>query len=523
MNYPLSEFVAKRARSAAAVALFLASFVFLIYLSHHFSPTGLNHDEAYLINLARQLAAGNGFVTPVLWQLYLDPDALPMPYGGTAGPLPSILIAACILLFGESFFVMQLPGMLLGSLIAPLTFLLGNRLGLSEWRAFAAGGVTAIHPFLAYNANEIMTDVPFAAFILLSFLLLYSRSTAASNIALGVSWGLAYLCRYQATLFIVVLIAAWKVGKQRSLRDIAIATGAFVVTAFPWFVRNMLVFGNPLFTYASRYFWLIAHVPEQVQIVRRTTPPPDQISFLLGNLNVYVSALLGRVKALMFYARDALAPNAALGLGLLVVLFRERREWRIAFPILVYGVIVTLFFLTSYLEPRYLLSLAPFLVIGGVGGLAYLNREHDPPWRFSRLIEPGLVIAVICAYMVVDSIRLADTEGRASFHGRAETAYNTREFFQEFPPWSFAIMATAPEHFALFHNQYAVSFPFDVEKDLQRLTAKYRVRFVVLQDDEAEQFERVLPVIGGTYEKVFRARNAHVYEAVAGKFEDKDS
>jgi len=506
-----------RMRGAAVIALTLLSFLFIRYLSAHHTVTGINHDEAYILNLAEQIYEGHGFVTPVLWQLYLQPEALPMPYGGAAGPLPSILIALLYIAFGYSEFLTHLPGIVLGSLIAPAVFLLASRLGLSAWRSFAAGCVTALHPFLANNANKIMTDIPAAAFIMFAFLFLYSRPTLGSNILLGVMWGLAYLCRYQALLFGAVVVLSWVACRQRRGRDVMITTAAFLLTALPWFIRNLIVFGNPLFSYASEYFWLIAHVPEQVQLVRRTTEPPDQVQFLMVNWATYLSASLGRVKAIFFHTLDVLIPNAALALGCVLGVVRLRKELVQFLPLILYVLIMGAFFLSSYLEPRYLISGAPLVVIGGVGGISFISRNALQPGKQRKWLEALAIVIILGAYMVVDGVRLADTEGDRSIGGKAETAYQAREFFSRHAPWSFTIMATAPEYCALFHKQYAVSLPLETERDLWAVIGRYRVRYLVMQDPEVRDLQRLPQSVREGLVTVYRGPNTHIFEVRRGE------
>ena len=507
-------FSVNRKNLAAGIFLGVCSFLFLLYLSSHHTETGINHDEAYILNLADQIYQGNGFVTPVLWQLYLMPESLPMPYAGAVGPLPSIFIAGCFLLFGVTPFAMHFPGMILGSLIAPATFILALRFELSGWRAFAAGCVTTVHPFLAYNSNKIMTDIPSAAFVLCGFVLLFGRRSNVTNILLGVTWGLAYLCRYQALLFGLVIVASWLISRQLTPRDVGVACAAFTLTVLPWLVRGAVVFGNPFYTHASEYYWLIAHVPEQVQLVRRTTPPPDQIVYLMEHGPTYLAATLGRIKAMVFYTTDVVAPNTALALGCVLGLVRMRKELRAFIPAIIYCGIMVAFFLTSYLEPRYLLSVAPLVVIGGVGGLSFITRTALQPVKHARVLEPLAIVAILCVYMVVDSVRMADEDGKRSFGRRAETAFEARPFFSGFPPWSFAIMATAPEHYALFHRQYAVSLPLNIREDIREIIARYDVRYVVLQDREAAEFESLPEDIRAGFQEVFKGQNVHIIEVL---------
>lgn len=53
-------------------------------------------------------------------------------------------------------------------------------------------------------------------------------------------------------------------------------------------------------------------------------------------------------------------------------------------------------------------------------------------------------------------------------------------------------MGEAPEYHAYFHEQYAVSTPTNLERDLATLLEQYHVDFIVVQDSEVEYF-RSLP------------------------------
>ncbi len=466
----------------AASVLFLGSSAFLGFLSSFRTPDGLYHDAAYLLNLADQLSQGNGFVTPVLWQLYLAPERLPAPYGGANGPLISTLVAGVYSCFGRSFALAHLPTYLFGCLLAPLTFGLARRLGLDVMRSFGAGAIVMTQPLLVHHSLSVSTNPPYAAFAILFLALVVDRASLRTSVLMGLVWGLAYLTRYEAVLLVVPLVLALFSRRGMKFRHTVVTVVAFLATSSPWLVRNYVVFGSFFHSYATDYFFTLGSLPDGIDVVRKTSPPPEQLTYLFEHFGDFA---VGTFRRSMFTARlliETIPGNAAVLLGCVLATLRCWRRWRRYLPVLGFCAATLAFFVPGHVEPRYLMILVPIVTIMGTVGLTGWRRRYS--WSCGRRVEVVLVIAVVALLLGGESYRSFRTIGSTSFRDRASSSRAAAPFFSSLEPWSSTIMASAPEYQAYFHRQFAVSLPLDLEQDLEEILEAYDVDFILLQESE---------------------------------------
>src|SRR6187549_1361490 len=91
--------------------------------------TGLNHgDISFYYTVARNVAEGRGFVIDYIWNFWNDPQGFPTPANVWWMPLPSIVCAIGMKLFGSSYVVAQ-TSMIVATSVTPLAvFLLAREL-----------------------------------------------------------------------------------------------------------------------------------------------------------------------------------------------------------------------------------------------------------------------------------------------------------------------------------------------------------------------------------------------------------
>ncbi|MGD9648103.1 MAG: ArnT family glycosyltransferase, partial [Pirellulales bacterium] len=152
----------------------------------------------------------------------------------------------------------------LGAATALLVLRLGWRLGLGRWSLLAAALVIC-DPLLVYQSAQLMTETlaTFLAVCAWSLLVAEKRS-ALRAIASGVVFGLATLCRPTFLLWAVLLLIwfAWRALRQRTWRNPALATIAFLLTIAPWGARNWIELGRPIVTTThGGYTLLLANNP----------------------------------------------------------------------------------------------------------------------------------------------------------------------------------------------------------------------------------------------------------------------
>ncbi len=183
-------------------------------------------DSDYYFGGGVQLARGNGFTEPYLWNYLADPRGLPTPSHAYWMPLASILAAAGMWLTGQTTFASARIGfILLAALVPPLTSLLAFRL-TSNRAASLLSGLLACFPI--YYAPFLPVPDNYAIYMLLGiafFLLLSNLQSPTSNLQspitfllLGLVSAFASLARSDGLLWLgmSLLAAVWFAGKQIS-------------------------------------------------------------------------------------------------------------------------------------------------------------------------------------------------------------------------------------------------------------------------------------------------------------------
>ena len=250
-------------------------FVFALLVRLAFArtvPFPTPEDTAYYVMVARNLVSGHGLTSDAIWSFQTPPLVFPRPAFEVWLPLPSLLIALPMAIFGTSFAVAQVPAVLVGALIPVLAWRLGGdvaaelRLPPGRARTLAIGvGLTAAVelPLVLFSALPDSTGV-FAALVLGACLLITrllgeprgSQVRDPRLLGLGVLIGLAALARNEA-LWLALAWAglAWftardgagsRLPRPERFRLVAVPAVVALLIFAPWLARDWLAFGNPL-------------------------------------------------------------------------------------------------------------------------------------------------------------------------------------------------------------------------------------------------------------------------------------
>jgi 4-amino-4-deoxy-L-arabinose transferase-like glycosyltransferase len=359
----------------------------LVALAHwwwiHPESWPLTSGDAYhYALLARRLAGGEGFTIGSIFPVELDHGVSRDHPSLLRAPLWPLTLAAGFRLFGPETTVVH--GTLLvfylgtvGAATALAMTLGGSGLGL------LAGLAIATCPSLAIYAVDGLSEVSFAFWVTLAFLLL---AREASAVAIGAVCGLAYLTRYNG----VVLLAAavpLLVARRSPLRALLALAGAFGLVALPWWVRNFLVVGDPFY---SLYRWVPFMDPWVGAVGLR---PPADLSLWLqldpASARNGVEPLGKAIELLpKFIAQFPLAAaNLAALLGVLGACARRERL-ALGFLVLVAGttfVIAFTFFVGRFLQP-----LVPVMIALGAAAWGRAPRPLGIAGLAGLLLAPLL-------------------------------------------------------------------------------------------------------------------------------------
>lgn len=245
-----------------------------------FPPTEVS---AYVVGVARNLVAGRGFVSDVIWSYAAPPHALPRPAFDLWQPLPGFLAALPMAVAGPSFAAAQMAFVILGAAIAPLTWWVARdaaaRVGLDGRRratiAAGAGLVAALFgPFLVASAGPD-SSVPFTVFAVGACAVM-PRAVGGGRLAglsLGLLLGLAYLSRQEAVwvgLAYLVLLAGRSGGLSGAWSAVRWTLLAGALVALPWVVRNTLVFEGGLLRQTLEIAWFTRNEDVFAYLIRPT-------------------------------------------------------------------------------------------------------------------------------------------------------------------------------------------------------------------------------------------------------------
>ena len=252
-------------------ALLSAGLVFLVALAvRAWAATQITfprpEDVAYYVGVSRNLLEGRGLTTDAIWSFQTPPLSFPRPAFEVWLPLPSLLLAIPMAIFGHTFAAAQVASVVVGSIVAVLAWWLaadvaaarGMPPGRARTLAVGTGLTAAVYLPLVLGSVQPDSTMPFAALSLLACILMARMSRHGARLrdlfVLGALLGLAALTRNEAAwLALTWAIVAWRLA-HRSAVDPALA-GVSVGSRFDrrftrWFilvapaaVMAMLVFG----------------------------------------------------------------------------------------------------------------------------------------------------------------------------------------------------------------------------------------------------------------------------------------
>lgn len=270
-------------------------------------------DSFYYVNLARELAAGNGLQVDYIWN-FVDVGGrlpvegiLPIPSNAHWMPLAAFIQVPFIWLLGPTTLASGLPFWISAALAAPLTWAIGRDAGLPRVTSAAAGLLVAIpgaaSPFLTQPDN-------FGLFMLLGALSLWCcvrgmRGEHRWFVLGGLTVGLATLSRNDGLLlglpFALAFLAdlvrrprPWRMDSSKiGWRVALLCAGAFLLVTAPWWLRQWLEFGSLSPSSASgRILWITGY-RELYSVTGETTLD----SFLAQGPAALLSSRLGGLGA----------------------------------------------------------------------------------------------------------------------------------------------------------------------------------------------------------------------------------
>jgi hypothetical protein len=410
----------------------------LVLIALH--PQAAYPDSSYYSDVAKSLAAGQGFNVDFVWifaevggKIPANP-ALPIPSNGHWMPLASIVQVPFLLTFGSNPVAAALPFALIGAIAAPLAWAIGKEAGATSLVCIGAGILTAFpalsFPFMAQTDNFSLYQPLVAGALLLTARGLkgHPRSFALAGLLVG----LATLARNDGVLVgAVVGLAflwdrwrAWRSGGSRRpaipVWSAVLCAGLFVVVMAPWIARQLAVFGTISPSSASGKVLFIRNIEEWNSITI-----PASLDHLLGmGLGpLLLTRVGGLVAAIGIF-------STLIGAGLLVPLmvigaWRRRRSvdfgpfFAYAFALFAFSAIVSAIHVPGGTFLHSAVALAPHAyvltmegVAAAVGWIAARRRAWDRDTAVRVFSGATVALGVLAAVIGTVSVTATWNENR---------------------------------------------------------------------------------------------------------------
>ena len=490
-------------------------------------------DADYYFGGGIQLAKGNGFTEPYLWNYLDDPAGLPHPSHAYWMPLASIVAAAGMALTGRTTFTAARLGfLLLAALVPPLTSLLAHKLTGNRALSFLSGLLAC---FPIYYAPFLPDTDNYAIYMVLGatyFLLLANLSSLTTEhrplntaksprgdyrslitfFLLGLLSALMTLARSDGLLWLGIsfLVAVWWSGKQvdtytgtqvntehapRTTSHASFHLSSFIFHLFfillgylllisPWYARNLTVFGSLMAPGGSRALWLTSYNDTFAF-------PASQLTMQSWLASGWDAIMKARLTALRINLLNAFAAQGGVFLFPLIVI-GLRRMWkdvRVRFALLAWTLLlVAMTFVFPFAGPRGAFfhagaALQPmWWCLAPVGLDALVASARKRGWFDDRafvIFRGALVVLAILMTAAIFVIRVLPGWNREDGH------YASADVFlvQQGAPSDAAIIVRNPPGYNVTTGRAALAIPSGGISALLAVAERYDVHYLLLEPD----------------------------------------
>ena len=334
---------------------------------------------AFYLTTAENAVTGRGLEVDALWSYQVPFPTVTHPSHERRMPVTTAAIASAFAIerafsraLEASFETGQIPGLILGALLAPLTYLIGRRAlprGRSNrWISLGAALLIVVNATLAYQSATADSTAPFALLAAGALAVAVRKpGERGGYLGAGILIALVYLTRVDGLLLLLAIPLAWWLLPAPARRTVEIpdtpaarmaweqwprqggavedqprAMGpglrhlvdlcvAFALIVTPWLIRNYLAFGAPLPSSIVAQAWLTDYI-DNFNFLFHSTPE----TWLAQTWSVLLDQ---RIQALVHSGQVLLLGTFPWGVLALPGLWLLRRELSF-FPSLVYGLLL---------------------------------------------------------------------------------------------------------------------------------------------------------------------------------------
>lgn len=464
-------------------------------------------DADYYFSGGIQLATGQGFTEPYLWNYLDDPVSLPHPSHTYWMPLASIVSALGMWLAGQSTYTAgRLPFILLSACVPLLTAALAFNVSRQTRLAMVSGFLSI---FSLYYAPFMPVPDNYALYMLFgsAFLLLAPRPEKWIPVALGALAGLMTLARSDGLLWLGLagLTVMWKSAHKHAdtkntfkewlmliIPAGLLAIVGYMLTMGFWHIRNMDLFGSLLTPGGGRLLWLQNYNQTFIYPAESLT----RESFLQAGWD---SALQNRVHAFSANFGNAFGAQGGIFLFpfMLIGLWQLRSDLRTKIAVtgwlLLFAVMTVIFPFAGSRGSFFHAGAAfqPYWWVAAPIGLDAVISWARSRGQFTDRNAPYFLQGVLVLLAIFMTGYLVNFRVISSGWAKDDFIYPSVEnmFLDKgIQPQDVVIVRNPPGYF-IASGRSSISLPFGDESTILSVAKKYNARYLVLEK-------------GGTFETI---------------------
>jgi len=287
------------------------------------------------------------------------------------GPVWAVMGAGLVRLMGwegtveNAFFALRLLSLLSGIAVVALSFAVAKQFLNEEDAWVIAACLSLSYLLIDYSGNGALYSLQ-TVFYLLWVLLMRREDWKWRAVSIGLLDGVSYLMNFQSIILlpasVLGLLLLSRSHWKRRVVDCAIVAACALAVASPWFIRNAMIFGDPLYSHYINqiYVFIKAGVPPLAN-GRYEPSIAEWFSILWGMIHTWLPNNLYYVSRKLLVILPIVFPFAAY--GLLDYVFSWSRLRKMLPIVLVLGFHTLLSVAWPVAKFRYLVPMLPFVLL----------------------------------------------------------------------------------------------------------------------------------------------------------------
>jgi len=417
-------------------------------------------------------------------------------------PLWPILGGLGALLFGNIYKSFKLITLIFGILLIPLSYLAFYKAYGKLPALFSCVLISLTYILIDYSGNGSLYIIH--AFLFILFVIAIKTDNILNSILLGILIGVSYLLNYQALILslalITVYIAKYGVGNRliEKLPFLLVSLGSAFIVVSPWLIRNINVFGQPLYNVNYEYVIGKLGVNSELTVVNGRMVLSwfwDEFSYT----SIFGTLLKWVIRNLIYLSGRIiiLAPIVSF-FALLEIyhVFKHHQLHHINEGALSVLVLLIFHIIISCLWPvfkfRYFVPLLPLLIGMGVYGIFRTFRQKKRLILILTLVVFSFIVVDVITYLRVPShTNYYDSNdlfryrfGEADWQIRERLLIGATSALDDESPGS---IIGSVEIFYYTHRPLVIATGISDQKLIRFLVEKHDVKYII-DDTKRESF-----------------------------------